>query len=182
MIELPLTPEGILYGKRMRREFHHAREYFPSDTVDRRWVGHAAEFELDRWLTERGIEHTWNGGLDDLPDFVIGDEQNGIRLALKTNNYGGKDEPTSLFQFAIPEPQTRKLHDGVLLVIAQTQRNRLLIAGYIDADHFRRFAQKHKQGEEGFVDGRPVKFDCRSIPANMLVAAEVFFGCLEVAA
>lgn len=181
MIELPLTDEGRAYGKRVKRDYDRAgvSDKFKREGTDRRWIGHAVEFEVDRWLTRQGIEHVWNGGLDNLPDFVLGGE-GGIKVALKTNNCG--QEISDDFQFVVPEDHVYKLGDGALFVIAQTHRLKLYIAGYLSASKFRTLAEKRRKGGEGFMQGRPNTYDCRSVALSSLTPAETFFDLLRVAA
>lgn len=181
MIELPLTDEGKAYGQRVKREYDRAgvRDKFKTlGHADRRWIGHAVEFELNRWLTEQGVEHVWNGGLDTKPDFVLGGTD-GIKVALKANSGTMAD---ANFTFVVPEHQVFKLQDGVLFAIVATQTRQIFIAGYLASHKFRQLAEKRKKGDKGFVAGKPFVYDCRTLSASALEPAERFFDLLRVAA
>ena len=177
MIELPLTDEGRAYGERVKRNYDRSgvKDAFRLRGVDKRWTGHAVEFELDRWLRGEEIPHVWNGGLDDLPDFEFGD----VRVACKSNV---GDSAREDFVFTVPERHARKLGDGVLFSIVLLREKRVWIAGYISAREFRRESQKHRKGDPGFVPGRPFESECRTISAAALQPADLFFGLLRVAA
>lgn len=58
----------------------HAENAFPAEEPDLRWVGDLGELVFAKWLKAQGIPFTMNGGIDTLPDFVVGTKT----LALKT--------------------------------------------------------------------------------------------------
>lgn len=177
MIELMLTPEAEAYGHRVRKRHTKAgaRDRFARSGADIRWTGHAVEFALAEYLLEQEIPHVWNGGLDNKPDFVLGGER-GIRVASKSNSGDG---PREDFVFTVPEEHVYKLGDGALFSIVQRKHRSIWIAGYISARDFRRYAEKHNAGNEGFIPGRPFLHDCRTIRADALQPAEMFFELLR---
>lgn len=179
MIELLLTDEAEAYGKRVKRDYDRRgiTDTFHRSGADRRWTGHAVEFALAEWLLSEGLPHIWNGGLDNKPDFVLGGE-GGIRVASKANS---GDAPREDFSFVVPESHVYKLGDGALFSIVQIRYRTIHIAGYMTARDFRRYAEKHKKGDEGFIAGRPFEYDCRTIRADALQPAETFFDLLRVA-
>lgn len=179
MIELPLTDEAEAYGKRVKREHDRSgvTDTFKRKGLDTRWTGHAVEFALAEWLASEGVPHIWNGGLDNKPDFVLGGER-GIRVASKANS---GDAPRADFIFTVPEHHVHKLADGALFSIVQIRFRTIYVAGYIGARDFKRHAERHKAGEEGFLPGRPFENDCRTIRADALQPAELFFDLLKVA-
>lgn len=179
MIELALTDEAEAYGKRVKREYDRrgVTDTFRRSGADRRWTGHAVEFAVAEWLASQGIPHVWNGGLDNKPDFVLGGE-GGIRVASKANSGNG---PREDFIFTVPEHHIYKLGDGALFSIIQLRYRTIWIAGYIGARDFRLHAERHRAGDDGFIAGRPFEHDCRTISADALQPAELFFDLLRVA-
>lgn len=178
MIELPLTRDAEDYGRRMKRRYDQrgVKDAFRKSGLDKRWTGHAVEYELHRWLADVAeIEHVWNGGLDNKPDFVIGEGPHAIKVALKANT---GDAPREDFIFAIPENNVNKLGDGALFCIVQLKERKIWIAGYVPAQSFRKRADRHHKGDPGFVPGRPFEYACRTIRADELEPAETFFALL----
>jgi hypothetical protein len=175
VIELPLVDEAIAYGKRIKRENDARGIVGHFEHTNKRWIGFAAEYLIAGWLREHEIPHVWNGGVDDKPDFVIAEQ---IGVACKANVGDG---PRDDFVFVIPEQQINRLADGVLFNIVALRERKLWIAGYITSWQFRRFAEKHKKGDPGFIEGRPIVNHCRTISASELAPAELFFDLIEKA-
>jgi hypothetical protein len=179
MIELPLTQDAEDYGRRVKKRYdaQRVKDAFCKVGPDKRWTGHAVEYELRQWMVREGIPHHWNGGLDSKPDFIIGGSD-GMKVAVKSNSGDG---PRDDFTFVVQECDLKKLGDGVLFCVVQLRERKIWIAGYMDANRFRRESEKRRRGDEGFLPGRPIEYDCRTIRADALEQAETFFALLEVA-
>lgn len=178
MIELTLTPDAERYGRGVKKRYDRrgVTDAFNKNGSDKRWTGHAVEYELHQWLDGQGIPHRWNwDGLGNKPDFVLGHED-GIRVAIKANS---GDSPRPDFIFMVPEHHVHKLGDGALFAIVGVRHRTIWVAGYIDARHFRRYSEKLRAGDEGFVHGRPIECDCRTIRLADLEPADRFFDLLR---
>lgn len=176
MIELPLTQEAIEYGRdvKLQQDADALGDQFKVPGADKRWTGHAVEHVLDQHLTELGIPHAWNGGLDDKPDFELG----GLGLACKANTGPG---PYGFFQFVIPKKQITRLSDVALFSIVSPAERVVWVMGTIHSSRFRERAELRRKGEPGFVPGRELYADCWSITASSLDEPEAFFKMMEVA-
>lgn len=180
MIEIPLTKEAERYGRDLRRHYDSTqiRDDFRPPGADRRWVGYAVEHSIAHWLREQGYDFQWNGGMDDLPDYVFGDEQ-GLDVALKSNSGDG---PRDDFEFIVNEPHVNRLGDGVIFSIVNVRDRKIWLAGYIAASDFRRQARRRRRGDPGFVPGKRLQYACRTIKAHDLQPAETFFALMRRAA
>lgn len=176
MIELPLTAEAVDYGKRVKTRYDRegARDAWRKEGPDKRWAGHAVEYELNQWLPTTGIPYQWNydGLHQDRADF----ELNGLGVAVKANQ---GDAPREDFTFVVSEHHVKRLNDGVLFCITQLRERKIWVAGYIDANKFRSIAERHRKGDEGFVSGRPFSYACRTISANALTPADQFLELIR---
>jgi hypothetical protein len=176
VIELPLTADAESYGKRVKSRYDRegARDTWRKDGPDKRWAGHAVEYELSQWLATTGIPYQWN--YDGLHQTKADFELNGIGVAVKANQ---GDAPRDDFTFVVSEHHVKRLNDGVLFCITQLRDRKIWVAGYIDAHKFRSIAERHRKGEEGFVKGRPFSYDCRTIGADALTPAEQFINLVK---
>ncbi len=175
MIELKLPPAAEHYAKNLKREQDRAGlgDQFRVPGADKRWTGHAVEYTLDKYFTELGLPHVWNGGLDDKPDFEI----NRLGVASKANSGPQASED---FTFVIPKNQIGRLADVALFSIISPRAGKVWIMGTMHSHNFRDFAELRRKGEEGFIPGRPLYADCWGIRASSLGDPETFFKMLEV--
>lgn len=178
MIELPLSDEAEQFGRHVKANYDQAgvKDHWQRRPgYDKRWTGYAVEFALDEWLSEEGIPHVWNGGLDNKPDFVVGPDP-GLAMAVKSNS---GDRPRDDFVFAVAEHHVHKLASGALFCLVAVRAKKIWVAGYIEAKMFRQIAERRKKGDEGFLRGRPIEYDCRLITAGQLEPAERIFEMLR---
>jgi hypothetical protein len=176
VIELELTAEAEEFGREYKRKQDEAGigDRFHYAGRDKRWTGFAVEHALDEYLTQRGLPHVWNGGLDKKPDFEFG---GGLGIASKANSGPGPDPG---FRFVIPKDQASRLATVALFSIISVKERKIWVAGQIHSAHFKRVAELRRKGEEGFVPGRPLVNDCWVVRLRDLKDPEEFFKLLEV--
>lgn len=159
MIELPLTEADRAYAHLAREERESLHDYFERPGKDIRWTGLAAESAVNTWLHNVGIEATWNGGVDGLPDFEVG----GVGIALKNNNGAWREG----FEFVIPAQVCKRLDDQIMFTVLDDRASLLYVVGVTTNDQFRMNSRFARKGEMGPI--RPLFNDCRIIRADQLV-------------
>jgi hypothetical protein len=176
MIELELTRAAEAFGRDVKRQQDEAgtSDGFQAPGLDKRWTGFAVEHVIDAYLTSRGIDHVWNGGMDRKPDFEVGP----LGIASKAN--AGPGEPGQDYAFVIPKDQIGRLAHVALFSVFNVRDRKVWIAGAVHASTFRGSAELKRKGEEGFVPGRPLVADCWMIRQGALLDAEWFLKMLEV--
>lgn len=175
MVALPLTQESEQYGRRLKGRYDKKgiKDAFTSKRTDKRWTGHAVEYELHQWFKREGIPHHWydDGAASKVSeDFALGEPPE-LKLAVKANSGDG---PRGDFVFIVQEHHARKLGHGILFCIVQVRARQIWLAGYMDAEVFRSRADKFDRGETIPHLGRPAEYPCRTIRADALEPAERF--------
>jgi hypothetical protein len=178
LIELPLTAEAEKWAKseKARRDKSGLTDMFRKAGRDQRWTGLAAEYVLAEFLRAEGIPFKWNGGVDAKADFEIGGE-GGLDVALKINN---GPTPREDFEFIVSVQRLSQLADGALLGIVSVPQSKVWIVGYVSREVFARRATKHRKGDPGPYQDRPLAHPCYTIRADNLQPADLFFGLMEV--
>lgn len=159
MITLALTHDDFEYAKAEREKRDHLNDYFERPGRDIRWTGLAVERVIDRWLSEVGIEHVWNGGVDRLPDFDVG----GVGVAVKNNNGKWRYD----FDFMVPNQVTNRLDDQILFTVLDLEAALVHLAGLTTNEQFRLISRFARKGEPGPV--RELFNDCRIVRADQLL-------------
>lgn len=180
MIPLPLSRDAEEYGRRLKRRYDQkgVRDAFKSNGADKRWTGHAVEYELHQWFEREQIPHHWydDGAVSKVSeDFALGDPPE-LKLAVKANS---GDAPRGDFVFIVQEHHARKLGHGVLFCIVQVRSRRIWVAGYMDAEKFRGRADRFRKGEIIPHLGRPAEYGCRTIRADALEPAHRFIQMIR---
>jgi len=180
MIPIPLTQDAEDYGRRLKARYDKKgiKDAFTSKRTDKRWTGHAVEYDLHQWLEREGIPHHWydDGAASKVSeDFALGTPA-GLKLAVKANSGDG---PRSDFVFIVQEHHARKLGHGVLFCIVQVRSRVIWVAGYMDAEKFRARSDRFKKGDVIPHLGRPAEYGCRTIRADALEPAGKFLDLIR---
>lgn len=88
---LEMTPADLEWGKQQLTKVRASGNLAPDRNFGNKSAGFAAERVVDRWLTERGIPHTWDDNPKSrLPDFEI----YALTIDLKTHITIGEAQPS----------------------------------------------------------------------------------------
>lgn len=129
-------------AERRRKDALVGTGYRPGDrnATDRRWIGHMAESMLDIWLTDRGLQHEWFGGVDNLPDFVI----EGQNVAVKCCH----GLMYSDFFVFVSQRQQQSLHEHLFFTGYNSRENILRLIGGMRTSDFFEVATKQSRGSK----------------------------------
>ncbi len=117
-----------------------------------RATGYVGEAVMHAWLEQHGIQHRWNGGLDDLPDFVIGNTPVAFRVC-STRSMLSKLNYVYIFEAQTHGPQQR------FFGYVNRSTGRIFLVGASSLDRFMDKARRYEKGEElqqGFIVQHPM--------------------------
>jgi hypothetical protein len=117
---LEMTADDMAWGKSQLAKVLAAGNTAPDRNFGNKAAGFAAERVVDRWLSERGINHTWdNHPTSRRPDFQIG----GQTIDLKTHSTAGP--PQDWYDANLTEEQRQNSGDCDWYLFAKLDRSNM---------------------------------------------------------
>lgn len=163
---ISLTQESIRHGEIKLAEgdkHKNAQDLFRHPN---RVCGPTGEHAIDLLLTEMGVPHVLDGGVNSNPDLLFGE----TRVAVKTR--GMRLPVTADDWFFCPEQQihhSTKRHDWFLFLGMSLSRGGWMPVGAIHPLTFLEFAVPFRAGDSNHWSRYPTVNDCRAVQAESLI-------------
>jgi hypothetical protein len=142
---------------------------------DHRWVGDLAELGFQSWLMENDLEHIRHGGVDQLPDFVVGGF--GVGLKCRTSTYSMRPD----YIVNVPTAHLHRSAETLLFFAAyEVVPNRLVLLGVIGRPRFDAESFDSSKGA-ALHRGRPAAAaPCRNVHVHALAPPDQFLRRLRL--
>lgn len=162
---LEMTPADLKWGDQQLRKVRAAGKTAPDRDFGDLRAGFAAEKVIDRWLTEKGIDHVWNNDpIDPQQDYEFGS----LLVDLKTHVSLGGPKPEYTVQLSEEQRQGSSARDWYMFAkLDSSNMTDLWLLGFQTEAVIMSEGQFYRKGE--IRKKMTVYFDCWCLEYQALV-------------